>query len=172
MKNKDREFLYDPDRKMIEERLFEGKDLKFSKQQRFQTDLSGKTYPIYSKEISMVKNNKGRRFWHFKEDNTTNYRFTVAVQARENSNYVKESNDKFKFYPNPTNKELWVQIPVSMKDKMPILNIKDLLGRVVLNKNLNNSLQSFDVQNLSSGTYILEITTINGEKLIDRFVKQ
>ena len=65
-----------------------------------------------------------------------------------------------------------MQIPVSMKDKMPILNIKDLLGRVVLNKNLNNSLQSFDVQNLSSGTYILEITTINGEKLIDRFVKQ
>ncbi len=176
IRDNDKEVLYDSVNKVVENRQFEGRDLIFSLQQKFQTNRSGKTIPIYKREINMRRNDSGRRLWHFMEQNIINYNVSIPVHGRsspENNNGLdNEQEVSFTVYPNPASKELWVQIPLSIYKESPQIMITDMLGQMVYQNKAQYSLQSINIEKLSTGIYFLQIQSESGQKLMQRFVKQ
>ena len=79
-----------------------------------------------------------------------------------NSNTLDEIN----IYPNPLEKGQLLNIN-SMSQKSKTIQIFDISGRMVLNKNINGS--QLDVSVLESGTYIVKVefeNKISTKKLI------
>lgn len=173
IRNNNKEVLYDSVNKVVENREFEGKDLSYSLQQKFQTNRSGMTVPMYNREINMKKNERGRRMWHFTEQNIANYNVSIPVQGRSNSESTNSQQEgEFRIYPNPTSKELWVQIPLSIYKESPQIVITDMLGQAVYQSKAQYSLQSINVEKLNVGVYFLQVQSGSGSKLIQRFIKQ
>ena len=173
IRNNNKEVLYDSVNKIVENREFEGKDLSYSLQQKFQTNRSGMTVPIYKREINMKRNDNGKRMWHFKEENIANYNVNIPVQGRSNDESTNsEKEGEFRIYPNPTSKELWVQIPLSIYKESSQIVITDMLGQTVYQSKAQYSLQSINVEKLKVGVYFLQLKSEAGSKLIQRFIKQ
>lgn len=63
-------------------------------------------------------------------------------------------NDGFTFYPNPTNDKL----RISSAGEGVVL-IHDLMGRLLIGKEIDNTYQEIDVSKFISGTYILQFTS-------------
>ncbi|MEO0312690.1 MAG: hypothetical protein RIQ89_2347 [Bacteroidota bacterium] len=87
--------------------------------------------------------------------NWTNY-------APENSNYILSNNDlagnnSIQVFPNPFNEQLIIKGLIDSKNL--ILQIIDVSGKIVLQKNMNNvnSQQIIQTSNLSSGIYTLSL---------------
>jgi len=68
-------------------------------------------------------------------------------------------NEVFNAYPNPANNRIFVKCNnVNTKDEN-IISIIDLIGKVLLTKNTNNSgVIEIDTQNLSNGIYFIKLT--------------
>ena len=75
-------------------------------------------------------------------------------------------NDSIKIYPNPTKNVLNIQ---SSSFEIKTATIYDITGRVVLASQVSN--QAIDVHSLSTGTYILSLTDIEGKNHIQKFIK-
>ena len=74
--------------------------------------------------------------------------------------------DEINIYPNPLEKGQLLNIN-SMSQKSKTIQIFDISGRMVLNKNINGS--QLDVSVLESGTYIVKVefeNKISTKKLI------
>jgi hypothetical protein len=74
--------------------------------------------------------------------------------------------DEINIYPNPLEKGQFLNIN-SMSQKSKTIQIFDISGRMVLNKNINGS--QLDVSVLESGTYIVKVefeNKISTKKLI------
>ena len=74
--------------------------------------------------------------------------------------------DEINIYPNPLEKGQLLNI-YSMSQKSKTIQIFDISGRMVLNKNINGS--QLDVSVLESGTYIVKVefeNKISTKKLI------
>lgn len=63
-------------------------------------------------------------------------------------------------YPNPVQNELNVQLPSNIKEAQ--LRLVDVTGRTVLTGKVTNSSSKLNVQSLSKGVYIMEISTAQG----------
>lgn len=174
VRENDKEFLYDSINKNVENRIFEGNDLKFSHYQQFQKDKTGRTIPAYNRIIRMEKNEKGRRFWHFKEEYVINYKVGIPekVQGLEIAGNTSNQDDKFAVYPNPVSNEMWVQIPINIYEKAPIIIIVDLLGKIVWQQKARYALESINTEQINAGIYFLNVETESGDKLTQRFIKQ
>ncbi len=121
-----KEVLHDFDQKMLEERTFEGTDLKYSLHQNFQTDPTGRLYAAYRQEINMKRNVKGNKMWYFRDENITDYHFKPAtnIQAGNQALAQVPGSNKFEVYPNPAANELWVQLPNSLMIPNLLLRLK------------------------------------------------
>lgn len=74
----------------------------------------------------------------------------------------------FSIYPNPASNVLNVRSFNTVADAVVL---RDVAGKVVLNKNLTNSNESFDISNLKPGIYLVQIQTGNNlltQKLVKR----
>lgn len=67
IRDNNKELLYDAENKTVENREFEGRDLKYSLYQKFKADVNGQLIPVYKKEINLRRTKEGRRLWHFTE---------------------------------------------------------------------------------------------------------
>lgn len=77
-----------------------------------------------------------------------------------------------KLYPNPSNQHLQIEFINSTKNEIAILNIIDLMGKTVLQNNVNTySNTSIPVTNLPNGMYFLHIQKGN-EYMIKKFEVQ
>lgn len=74
--------------------------------------------------------------------------YTTNVQTIGN-------NIDFKIFPNPANNEITIQ--TNFNNFPTNISIKDNLGRVVFEKELNNNVSNIDVSNIKSGYYFVEI---------------
>ncbi len=79
-------------------------------------------------------------------------------------------------YPNPTDRELNLVITSPRSEKVMII-VADLTGKIVMQRStqlmIGNNQETLNVQQLSSGTYIIKAVCTNGcETSIQRFVKQ
>ena len=173
VRNGNKELLYDTINRVIENRLFQGKNLKYSYQQKFNLNREGKIIPAYKKEIIMGNTANGRNVWRFKEENISNYKFIVSLNGRSAIDEgLPSDNISFEVYPNPASKEIKVQLPLSIFEKIAEITIYDMLGRIIHQKNAVNALENINIEKLENGMYLLQVETKAGDKLSQRFIKQ
>lgn len=86
------------------------------------------------------------------------------------------SNKQIKLFPNPTHKELFLQVPKNTT--LDSIVITDILGKVVYKKKLSNQVQTnetnaypINVENLTKGLYLIQV--ISGmDKYLEKFIKE
>lgn len=71
-------------------------------------------------------------------------------------------------YPNPVSNELIID-GASLKSK---IQITDVLGREVYRGIINSTKQSINTSALVSGTYVLQLTSLSGERVMYKIVKE
>ncbi|MEO8762606.1 MAG: T9SS type A sorting domain-containing protein, partial [Bacteroidia bacterium] len=82
-------------------------------------------------------------------------------------NQVTAADAQISLYPNPTNNMLYV----TCKSKNATLYVTDMLGKKIMQVNVENELTSIDANSLSNGIYFLNINTSNG-LITKKFVVQ
>jgi len=98
------------------------------------------------------------------EGNDTVNVATPVVQSLIVTQATGIENKEFsnlKIYPNPVRDYLSIDIGDSNVSNIEI-SIIDLSGKIVYNKNYNNTVNTIDVSNYSSGLYFVEIKTSKG----------
>jgi hypothetical protein len=70
-------------------------------------------------------------------------------------------------YPNPATDVVSIQFDDLYKLKVTIY---DVIGREVFSKLLKKSNKNIDISSLGSGTYIVQITNKNNEKIIKKLI--
>jgi hypothetical protein len=99
----------------------------------------------------------GSANWLAGDYNNTNYNFTAAPLGIDKKNLA----NKLSVYPNPVTDVLRIANADNLANAS--FSIVDILGKtVVQSKTLNND--SIDVSNLSSGVYILSVSSEEGAK--------
>ena len=75
-------------------------------------------------------------------------------------------NDNYKIYPNPAHDSITIN-----SENGPVLGVRifDVSGREVFNQKANAANVSFDISDLPSGVYLINVTTNKGEN-IDKLV--
>ena len=77
---------------------------------------------------------------------------------------TSEKNDSFRIFPNPSSDVLQI---ISLNEVLKSIQIYDINGRLILEKNSENLRESLKINQLSKGMYILKI---NNEKSM-KFIK-
>ena len=96
-------------------------------------------------------------------DKSVHYSKTVGVQ-----NDCSKKNGKILITPNPANNT----IQVKEMDSKGVMYIYDMVGRLVLTAAINESgNQQIDIANLTSGTYLVQVTSNEG-MFYSKLVKQ
>ncbi len=91
--------------------------------------------------------------------------------------YVNEleiSENKMDVFPSPTTDKLQIRINNNGISENKILRviIKDLMGKTVLIKTNQNNQNHLNVEQLSSGIYLLQVSLDNGNYFKTKFIKQ
>lgn len=81
----------------------------------------------------------------------------------------KVNASAFSIYPNPTSNLLTIKLSNSVSEIKDV-KVFDLNGRIVLSPTVSNN--SIVVKNLSAGTYLLLIETMDGKKSTEKFLKK
>lgn len=103
----------------------------------------------------------------FKNSSDPEFAPVLNLKYGEYPSGIKETENKqFSIYPNPTSGLLNI---VAGNELITQVEISNLMGQVVLQPTYNNG--SINIQALSSGMYLLNITTKTG-KTSQRFVKE
>lgn len=80
--------------------------------------------------------------------------FLYGLNVTTLSNNKVESLSKFKLYPNPVSDILTIS---SESSAISTIKIYNLIGQLVIEKNINSLVDSIDVSDLQSGTYSISI---------------
>ncbi len=76
---------------------------------------------------------------------------------------------KLKLFPNPTKGE----VTISLNNGIKIIEVYDVLGKKVMGVNTQNALtHTLNLQSLSNGVYIAQITDSKNNKLVKKIIKQ
>jgi len=104
----------------------------------------------------------GTNFYRVKySDKTGMFRYSKTVEV------AVAANPSFRFYPNPVDKSLIIQI-----DHLADMEIINSLGAVLLKKQLEPGLQVVNVGMLPKGNYYLRITDKqNNRDMMEHFLK-
>lgn len=97
----------------------------------------------------------------FGSGETRDYIFTVNNSLAIEDNPL---NNKIKVYPNPTSDYINIETASEIKN----VAVYNMIGQLVLNTVSNK----VDISNLSKGTFILEVTSNDGQKFSSKIVKK
>lgn len=120
--------------------------------------------------LSINVNNSG------KTSKRTNFEFKISVVDKLKDNLsIPENNEShninFKIYPNPSNNQLNLIMPTSFKGTQKI-EIFNLQGQLVNALSIETENASFDVSTLTSGLYVIKVSSMNGASGFVKFIKQ
>lgn len=82
-------------------------------------------------------------------------------------NEINNDKSKYIIYPNPAKSQITLQNNKNENFKYIIV---DLTGRIIKNGNSKFN-EQINIESLESGNYIIQIQTENGEKMIDKLIK-
>ena len=87
------------------------------------------------------------------------------------SKYETSTEHSFELYPNPTENKLTIK--QLDEQSSAIVRIYDLNGSIVLEENLTDVIQQFDLSTLYQGMYIVQITDLNsGKAEVHKLIKK
>ena len=85
-----------------------------------------------------------------------------------NSTGIDELKSSFSIYPNPSNGIITIQATNSIKT----VNIYNMIGNLVMVKNIANNQTTLNIENLTNGVYFMELNLNNGSILNSKFIKK
>lgn len=83
---------------------------------------------------------------------------TGSTCATLNTNSF-EVGSSIKMYPNPANSILFIEVAQLSNAKLQVL---DITGKVLMNKDLNNNSNTVDINHLTAGLYLFRVTSNEG----------
>mgnify|MGYP000873557004 CR=1 FL=1 len=94
------------------------------------------------------------------DDVESEERFAVTVHAT--MGIAEQSLSTLRFYPNPVNNTL----NLSNSDAIDAVTVYNVMGQLLLNKNIDNTSTEVDFSNLQNGIYLVKISSSGQEKTI------
>jgi hypothetical protein len=96
-------------------------------------------------------------------------RFSLVFTKR----YVEQPivQTSIKMYPNPANKQVTLLLPQSADISYQI-KVSDMAGKIVLQKRTAGGVQQLRIDNLTAGSYFVEIVDSKGNRTTEKLVKQ
>ena len=175
MKKENKEVLHDANNQEIEEREFDGKELKSLSKKRISTTRNNINYISQSTDITLEKKESNRKMYWFVNKSFSNYTVKQVLNARNNSENTMAINEKvedeFSVSPNPSVDNLWVQIPANSENKSVDFFITDMIGKVVIRERLMSGTKQLNIKSLAAGIYIAQFNSTDGQRQSIRFVK-
>ena len=102
----------------------------------------------------------------FTMDTTLNLQYgSCTTPSTDIDDELKAS---FSIYPNPTNGVITIQAA----NKINSVNIYNMIGNLVMVKNISNNQSILNIENLTNGVYFMELNLNNGSILNSKFVKK
>lgn len=176
MKKDNKEALYDANKQEIEEREFDGKEIKSISKKQISTTRDNINYISESTDITLEKKESNRKMYWFVHKTFTNYTVKQVLNTRGNGETILAINESieqgFSVLPNPSVDNIWVQIPANSENATVDFFITDVVGKVVIQERLMPGAKQLNVKSLASGIYIAQFTSTTGQKQSIRFVKQ
>ena len=175
MKKENKEVLYDANKQEIEEREFDGKELKSLSKKRISTTRNNINYISQSTDITLEKKESNRKMYWFVNKSISNYTVKQVLNARNNSENTIAINERveqeFSVLPNPSVDNIWVQIPANSENKSVDFFITDMIGKVVIRERLMSGTKQLNIKSLAAGIYIAQFNSTDGQRQSIRFVK-
>jgi hypothetical protein len=100
--------------------------------------------------------------------------FIVKLDSNGTTTWTKDIKlpaSKITVFPNPSSKELNIKLSEG-NQRLSNYRIYDLQGKLILQNSINSPQNKIDIQNLSSGVYIIEAQTNSGAVYRTKFVKE
>jgi len=119
----------------------------------------------------------GARTFAYEIINESNGNKTLIITTPEGNvavhgNYILSNNSfeqaNISLYPNPAKNSL--NISSTFSESFKQYRILSMSGKVVLDKEVR-SLQNIDISEINSGLYFLEITSVENQRYIQKFIK-
>ncbi len=123
-------------------------------------------------DISGLADGQGAVYVVFRHYNCSDLNFIVIDDVAVNGDFVSVEENELTVlnaYPNPTND----QFNISLNEPASSVSVMTMDGKIVANYNeINSTLVTVGVSDLEAGMYIYEVTTKEGKKVRNSFVKQ
>lgn len=89
-----------------------------------------------------------------------------------NVSQTQNDDEKFKLvlYPNPAS--LFIKIKENATSEVETYKVFDMTGKQILIGKYKEENQSINISKLTSGNYIIEITTKSGNRFSQKFIKK
>jgi hypothetical protein len=126
----------------------------------------------YTQTEQDVKQNATYSFSIDKDNAATkgNARFSIVFNRTIEPVYV---TNMIKMYPNPANKQVTLQLPQSADNSIVYqIKVTDLVGKVIMQEKANGGTTLFNIDRLTTGTYLVEIIDSKGNRTTEKLVKQ
>ena len=110
-------------------------------------------------------NDRNNLLGGFSQDTTLNLIYGSCATP---STGIDELTNSFSIYPNPSNSLITIQAANTIKT----VNIYNMIGNLVMVKNLSNNQSTLNIENLTNGVYFMELNLSNGSILNSKFIKK
>ena len=107
-------------------------------------------------------------FFDFNPPIITNTFDTEFIPLLSNPRFA---TGNFEMYPNPANATIQLSL-YDANDTIKKVNVYDLLGKQIMSFTSDVSIQTLDVSSLTSGIYVVEITTESNLIAVKKLVKK
>ena len=110
-------------------------------------------------------NDRNNLLGGFSQDTTLNLQFGSCTTPATG---IDELSSSFSIYPNPSNGIITIQAASSIKT----INVYNMIGNLVMVKNIANNQSTLNIENLTNGVYFMELNLSNGSILNSKFIKK
>ncbi|VXC27902.1 conserved exported hypothetical protein [Flavobacterium sp. 9AF] len=128
--------------------------------------ITFKIKPLPGYAVGDVIPNTASIYFDFNPAIITNTFTTTFVNTLSNSNFTNES---VQVYPNPVNDIIHIDCrKVAIKQ----VKVLDIIGHTIIDKKVATNEATIDVSNLMEGIYLLEIISVENDRMIQKIIKK
>ncbi|MDR2009041.1 MAG: T9SS type A sorting domain-containing protein [Bacteroidales bacterium] len=132
--------------------------------------FSSSNSPIYGNGINSIVIDKYDNKWICKEDyGITVYNENGIDDTSDIFEIISTSGSLIEIYPNPSNSV--IEVRSSENITISAIEIRDIYGHIIENKNINSSGYKTDISHLSPGIYFIK-TRFGNKVEVSRIIKQ
>ena len=109
-------------------------------------------------------NDRNNLLGGFSQDTTLNLQFGSCTDPTN----VNQIESNFSIYPNPSNGIINVQAV----EKINTVNVYNMIGNLVMVRNISNTQTTLDIEKLTNGIYFIELNFDNGSIINSKIIKK
>ena len=110
-------------------------------------------------------NDRNNLLGGFTQDTTLNLQYG---SCDEPGTGINEIDNNLSIYPNPANGLL----NINSKQKINTVSVYNMIGNLVMVKNIYNSQSILEIENLTNGVYFIQLNLNDGSSLNSKFIKK